>query len=164
MTEYTSKDRLRFWDKVNIPSDPDKCWEWQACKYETGYGQIRVNGHKMRTHRVSYELKYGDIPDGLFVCHKCDNRACCNPAHLFLGTQKDNMQDMVRKGRANRTEFQSVSRPGVLNSSLLTKEQVLYIRDCHNSKRFSQIELARQFGVATTTINRVVNRKSWKHV
>ncbi len=95
----------RFWDKVQIGT-VDECWEWMAAKDPRGYGRIggddrRPSGRKRTelAHRVAYKMKVGPVPDGLFVCHHCDNSGCCNPKHLFLGTCKDNNQDMYRKGR-----------------------------------------------------------------
>jgi hypothetical protein len=78
---------------------PAGCWVWTGSVVGYGYGQIKVNGRQLKTHRYVYEQLVGDIPDGMFVCHKCDNPPCCNPDHLFLGTPRDNTQDMVQKGR-----------------------------------------------------------------
>lgn len=96
----------RFWAKVHVT---DGCWEWQASTRQSGYGQFYVpgpNGEKLmeQAHRVSYMLTFGDIPDGLHVCHACDNPLCVNPDHLWLGTRNDNMQDMARKGRARKRD------------------------------------------------------------
>lgn len=90
----TVKDR--FWAKVRVAPG---CWEWAAAKNGKGYGRIYAWGKQQSAHRVSYALAYGPIPLGLFVLHHCDNPGCVNPNHLFLGTQKDNIHDMLRKGR-----------------------------------------------------------------
>ena len=87
----------RFWDKVE---KTDKCWNWKAgIRGENGYGCFKVNGKNENSHRVSWRITFGEIPEGLLVCHHCDNRLCVRPEHLFLGTYKDNMQDCSLKGR-----------------------------------------------------------------
>lgn len=103
--KYAIPVKDRFWDKVE-KLGPDECWPWKAAKDPRGYG--RIGGDRRRSsgkravelaHRIAYQLEIGDVPLGLFVCHRCDNPTCCNPAHLFLGTCKDNNQDMYAKGR-----------------------------------------------------------------
>jgi len=96
----------RFWDKVNQATE-DECWEWQGFCNSGGYGKIRIAGKSVSVHRVAYELSYGEIPQsegyhGTVVRHSCDNRSCCNPKHLLLGTQRDNCIDAVERGRHAR--------------------------------------------------------------
>jgi hypothetical protein len=99
----------RFWSKVAI-GGPDDCWLWQAAKLATGYGQFEIRHGKgyrdrknYKAHRVAWELENGPPPEGMHVCHKCDVRLCCNPAHLFVGTRTDNERDKVAKGRHHET-------------------------------------------------------------
>ena len=90
----------RFWDKVKI-AGPDECWEWKAGKNTSGYGWFSFNGTQITSNRMVWLLINGEIPNGMCVCHKCDNPSCVNPDHLFLGTHLDNMKDKSIKGRHN---------------------------------------------------------------
>ena len=88
----------RFWARVNTSGGPNTCWPWTGARLNRGYGQVYQPNHKLLAHRVAWELECGPIPDGMSVLHQCDNPPCCNPAHLFLGTQADNISDRDQKG------------------------------------------------------------------
>src|SRR5271157_183966 len=89
---------IRFWKYVDVRSD-NECWPWIGNRNDKGYGTIGDKGKVVKAHRVAWALKHGPIPDNLDILHKCDNRPCCNPSHLFPGTQQDNIADMIKKNR-----------------------------------------------------------------
>lgn len=99
----------RFWRKVDKSAGPEGCWPWTGSRHGFGYGFVSAGGKRRGAHRVSWELANGPIPDGLSVCHRCDNPPCVNPAHLFLGTVGDNTRDMMAKGRAIHQRWLSSS-------------------------------------------------------
>ena len=98
----SESDISRFWSKVDITDD---CWEWTACKTSFGYGQLGIDGIMTNAHRISWEISNGPIPDGMVICHKCDNPGCVNPDHLFAGTHKDNIADCISRGMRGCTGF-----------------------------------------------------------
>jgi hypothetical protein len=153
----------RFWAKVDV-GEPDACWRWQANTYPNGYGQFAVRCRPRLAHRVSWELEHGvPVPNGLCVCHRCDNRSCVNPAHLFLGTQRDNVRDCIAKGRARRGPgFKG--RSGERNyAAKLTQTQVDEIRSRYATGAVTQVELGRLYGVTFQSIHHIVRNKRWRH-
>ena len=147
----------RFWDKV--AKTDGGCWEWTASKF-LGYGKFRLNGKLERAHRVSYLLLIDEIPDGMHVLHKCDNRACVNPDHLFLGTNSDNVADRETKGRGAAQNRRGENHP--LNK--LKENDVRTIRRRYAEGDVSTYELAEEFRVWNTTIGAIINRKTWRHI
>jgi hypothetical protein len=151
----------RFWEKVDVSSDNDECWEWNAGRDGGGYGCFTIQNNasgriSTRSHRMAYELTYGVFPRELDVLHKCDNPPCCNPAHLFLGTDKDNSDDKVSKNRQAKGEQMGQAR--------LTTAQVQFIRSRYLSGGISTRALAAEMGVGSTTVWQVVSNRTWKHL
>jgi hypothetical protein len=138
-----------FWDKVKIGEEND-CWPWERNMNPQGYGTLRIQGKMKRAHRVAYELSRGPIPDGMVVCHTCDNPSCVNPHHLFLGSQRDNVQDMANKGRHPAAK--------------LGELQVVAIRKLYASGERNQSDLANMFGVTKQQISLIINRKNWTRI
>lgn len=140
----------RFWSKVDRRG-PDECWPWTAGRYPNGYGQFTVKTLMPRcAHRVAWALTSGEMPDrSVFVCHKCDNPVCVNPAHLFLGTPKENTRDMMEKGRM---------RAG--HSRLLTHHDVHEARTACIMGA-NQRELAKIYGVSPSALSKAIVGKTW---
>ncbi len=144
----------RFWEKVDKLGD---CWEWIAARNPRGYGLIIKSGIAEKAHRVSYELNISDIPEGMCICHHCDNPGCVNPDHLFLGNHADNMHDMADKGRARYRVGEAV------NTAKLTVGDVRLIRQLHAAGLKNKYS-AELFDVELSRISKIALRKSWKHV
>lgn len=167
MHQYTPKQITRFWSKVGFTANPNKCWEWQAYRNPRGYGSFgltkTVGSHAILAHRAAWELTYGEIPDGLFICHHCDNRACCNPSHLFISTNQDNVNDMVNKGRNSKGTKHALNRIGEKNGNhKLTAKEVKYIRERYAMGGISYKELGREMGISKPTIGHIIRREIWK--
>ena len=147
----------RFWENVDIKGD-DECWEWIGYSGGLDYGQIQFNKVNYYAHRLAYIIAYGEIPEGLYICHTCDNPPCVNKKHLFAGTCTDNARDMIKKGRKVCGD-----KKGIKNGrAKLNEEQVRQIREMSNIKKNS--EIARIFNVNDCLIGAVVNRQTWKHI
>lgn len=147
----------RFWSKVDTSGD---CWLWTAYLRPDGYGEFRVGGRagrSARAHRVVYELVNGPIPDGLSVCHRCDNRRCVNPAHLFLGTAADNAADRDGKGRGHGPYNPSHHK------AKLIAQQIADIRAAlAEGKRGTAARLARQYGVSQHCISLIRHGRTYR--
>ena len=134
-----------------------ECWEWTAARYKDGYGMFSPAGRtSTRAHRYSWEIHSGPIPPSTLVCHSCDNRLCVNPAHLFLGSVKDNVQDKVQKGR----QLKGMSH----HKAKLTEATVRDMRTRYIPRVVSIASLAAEYGVSQHTAQAAISRKTWKHV
>jgi hypothetical protein len=154
----------RFWRYVLKSPESDGCWEWTGGHDAHGYGSMGTDRrHTSTVNRVAYRLLVGPIPDGMCVCHRCDNRNCVNPAHLFLGSRADNLHDMFAKGRGGG-QFESGTHLGGDNTfSKYTEDQIREIRRLVASG-VTQVEVARQFGMRQGYVSHIVRRKVWKHI
>lgn len=142
----------RFWSKVDV-GEVDECWAWQAGKDRQGYGHFSIHNKLWQAHRVVWVLTFGPISEGLLVCHHCDNKGCCNPYHLFLGTHADNRADAVGKGLLY----------GHITHSGLAEDDVLTIRELYAEGNWTQQELADEFGVSNPTISHIICRRTWSY-
>lgn len=160
--EPTMLLRDRLYGKMRV-NPYTGCWEWQGYK-RNGYGRIttgsRTDGTRRTssTHRVSYELEYGEIPEGMEVCHKCDNPSCINPKHLFLGTRQDNVNDREAKGR-------NIVQSGEANRmAKLTQKEVKEARQKRARYKTPYAMLADEYGVCKKTMMNAIKGKTWKCV
>lgn len=140
----------RFWNKVLVA--PQGCWAWLGAHNLKGYGQFKLGGKQLGAHRVAWELVFGEILTGLFVCHTCDNPGCVNPAHLFLGTNMDNVNDRDKKKRNPRGVKHGMTK--------LNQEQVMYIRTSNKN----HTQLANELGVTDVLVGKIRRNELWKEL
>jgi hypothetical protein len=164
MRKKRAKDCEPFTPEEIIASsiqDPvSGCWEWQHSMSKWGYGMVRRNGRNMHSHRASYIAFNGPIPSGMVICHKCDNRKCVNPDHLFVGTQKENLADARMKGRM----FDPPQRRGEQNNkSKLSEADVAKIRSMV-SCGIGKTAIGRMFGIHRETVRRAAEGRTWAHI
>lgn len=145
----------RFFGNIEIADDG--CWMWTGAVRGDGYGQMKIHVKPIAMHRYSWELFRGEIPEGKLVLHKCDVPLCVNPSHLFVGTNKDNMDDMARKGRRNAPKGSGHVQSKLNESDI--KEIRLFA-----SLGYSQPKIAAMYGVSRSNIGFIANRQTWKHV
>ena len=164
--KYDTKPEKRFWKRVQKTSG---CWLWTGFRDHNGYGTFSVNDKNMRAHRFSYQLTHGEIPDGLQVCHHCDNPGCVRPSHLFTGTMAENRADSVKKGRhahgatsGAHTKPECVLRGEKCGAAKLTAWKAEGIRQLYATGRYTQRSIAHRFGVTDGAIWRIVHKKTWK--
>lgn len=143
----------RFWPKVGF-ADRRQCWEWQAFRGPLGYGRITIAAVPRNAHRVAWELEHGPVPDGLEVCHKCDNPPCCNPEHLFLGTHTENMADAKAKGRMWKRGMSNEENP----TTRIPNAEIVKIRELYAAGGVTQRQLARAFGCTQAHISQVIRQ------
>lgn len=169
MPKLEESDLNRFWTKVAITANPKTCWEWNGVLNNRGYGSLMVKDKRYLAHRLSYFINKKTDPQSLLVLHSCDNRKCLNPNHLFLGTAKDNTQDMIKKGRKGVYDHSlrdntNIARGEKSGRSVLTKQKVLNIRESYQKDNVSQRSLAKKYKVHPATIQFIIERRNWKHI
>ena len=153
----TAQTMIEGFEKFVVKT-PEGCWDWKGCApVNPGYGQFRTQGKLIRAHRASWEIHFGTIPEGLYVCHTCDNMICSNPKHLFLATCKENNLDMMRKGRSPILGKKGENNP----HAKLTRKQVIQIRKLLKAKH-AQTEIASKFGVSQTAISVINRNRYWR--
>lgn len=140
---YSAEAIARFLS-LAYPEPNSGCWLWTGNLNTGGYGRFGVDNARPYAHRASYEIHFGDIPDGLLVCHRCDNPACVNPQHLFLGTDLDNTKDMIAKGRMRK-------------HCKVSDVEVAQIRAEYAAGGVSQTRLAKKFGLTQSWVSMLVN-------
>jgi hypothetical protein len=157
-TRFWEDIKRRFWAKVN-KQGPNGCWIWIGSCNDAGYGAVQIYRGKYYAHRLSYEWHCGEISNGFVVMHRCDTPACVNPSHLCLGTQAENMQDKISKGRQR---WVGASMPGERNpAAIITAELAEEIRKNYRPEEGYR-KLGERYGLSKSQTFRIVTGKSWK--
>lgn len=169
--EWNNTDSERFWAKVQ---KSESCWIWQAGLFDNGYGQFRLGKRKVKAHCFSWVIYFGQIPQGKLICHRCDNKQCVNPSHLFIGTHKDNAQDRENKGRGgdggSKTKkdtgmCQGIKNPAHKVNPLIVRTIRKYRRIGHTYQDLKDgIEFSFNITISKSQIANIVHRRSWKNV
>ena len=160
-------DQERFWQKVQ---KTDTCWLWTAGCNKDGYGRFWWKGRTRSASQFSYEQERGSLPAGTRPCHTCDTPCCVRPSHLFAGTQQENIQDAIRKGRWPQQHQYGISRGEQNGNRTLTEQQVLEIRAKYRAgvaphpTPTSLRSLAHEYGVTKYAIFSIVHRLTWRHL
>ena len=152
--QVSPKVVARFWGKLDPRPGPDECWPWPGCRWPEGYGQAWDGARTVRAHRFAWEVATGrTIPKGMQVNHHCDNRPCCNPAHLYVGTHRDNMRDMWDRGRGQNGDKHWAAR--------ITSADARAIRERYAAGGVKQQQLADEYGITLSVISKLVRGGSW---
>ncbi len=158
---YTDEEfKELFHQSYNIVQRSYKtpCWEWKFYRLQSGYGQVRFHGKDFVSHKLSWIFHRWEVPKGMKVCHHCDNPPCVNPDHLFIGTNKDNIDDAKKKGRL-------VSSPGSLNGfALMDEEKVSSMRREWIPYKVPAWKLAKKYNLSLTQTERILRHEAWTHI
>lgn len=152
-----------LWSKIEV-RDSNVCWEWRGARNKHGYGITTIRNKQHLSHRIVWLHQHGVMNLSMKVLHRCDNPPCCNPSHLFLGTQSDNVYDMIAKGRRRNGISRTSAKKGEENYRAKVKNSdVEKIRELRKMETPLK-EIARQFGIHVATVSDIVSRRTWKHI
>jgi len=155
----------RFWKRIKT-GNPDECWPWSGAHNEHGYGSVCKDGVLRKAHRVAWELTFGKIPEGKWVLHKCDNPPCCNPNHLYIGTIVENTKDAIERKRFRSGDQHWMKKHiGSANPNTKLKEETVRLVLLEASQKLLNAnQISKKFNIPRTTLRRIIDRVTWKHV